>query len=119
MSSALDYLCTKDIVHNDIKPANILYDKRRGAVLIDFGLASFNGRACPGGTPWYVPLEFMTEGKRSFASDVFALGVTMLYLVKKTVLPELQGPAWVIANARGGAEDGDRMEAWLGKLYIV
>jgi serine/threonine protein kinase len=115
MSSALAYLEEKDILHNDIKPANILYDDSRGAVLIDFGLASFSGKVCNGGTPWYVPQEFMAEGKRGFASDVFALGVTGLYLLKRSPLPDSQGRPWAIQNAnrQSDTDDAMHMEAWL------
>lgn len=116
MSSALAYLKEKNMLHNDIKPANILYDESRGAVLIDFGLASFDGKVCNGGTPWYVPQEYMTLRKRGFESDVFALGVTGLYLLKRSSLPESQGRPWAVANAKLGTEDGSCMEVWLASV---
>lgn len=121
MSSALAYLEEKDILHNDIKPANILYDDSRGAVLIDFGLASFSGKVCNGGTPWYVPQEFMAEGKRGFASDVFALGVTGLYLLKRSPLPDLQGRPWAIRNAtaHSDTDDAKHMKAWLANVQTL
>ena len=60
MSSALEYLSIHGIVHNDKKPANITYSPERGAVLIDFGIATRDGdRRSNGGTPWYLPPEFV------------------------------------------------------------
>ncbi|RYP41521.1 hypothetical protein DL768_010487 [Monosporascus sp. mg162] len=53
MAQAFHDLRKQKILHNDIKPANILYSRERGAVLIDFGLASYDGEiARAGGTPW-------------------------------------------------------------------
>lgn len=90
MASALDYLCSQRILHNDIKPSNILYERNRGPVLIDFGLASCQGdQLCNGGTPWYVPQEFIDDSQRGFDSDIFALGVTLLYLLGKIPLPDV------------------------------
>ncbi|TLD08051.1 hypothetical protein PspLS_12109 [Pyricularia sp. CBS 133598] len=40
MSTAIFYIYRQKIVHNDIKPDNILYSPTRGAVLIDFGLST-------------------------------------------------------------------------------
>lgn len=37
MADALSFIHRKGITHDDIKPANILYSKDRGPVLIDFG----------------------------------------------------------------------------------
>ena len=38
IASALEYLYSLELGHNDIKPSNILLSKERGAVLSDFGL---------------------------------------------------------------------------------
>ena len=89
MASALAYLKTKNILHNDIKPANILYDRDRGPILVDFGLATDNISTHSGGSPWYLPPEFLNERKRGHKSDVFALAVSALYLSKRLPLPEV------------------------------
>lgn len=109
-SSALAYLKTKKVIHNDIKPANIAYSDR--AVLLDFGLGSRHDETT-GGTPWYVPPDFIIEGTRGARGDVWALGVTMLYVLGKIGLPE-KNRSWLIRDARKqGGEAHKRMTDWL------
>ncbi|PTB78016.1 kinase-like protein [Trichoderma longibrachiatum ATCC 18648] len=86
ISSALTYLARRGIVHHDIKPQNITYSVDRGAVLIDFGMAaSVTNTDEQGGTPHFVPPEYLIKDKRSrgLAGDVWALGVTMLCILRK------------------------------------
>jgi serine/threonine protein kinase len=55
-----------DNMFNDIKPGNILFSKEPGAVLCDFGLScqSALSRPTAGGTPFYVPPEYITIEQR-------------------------------------------------------
>ncbi|KAI8656496.1 Protein kinase domain-containing protein [Fusarium sp. Ph1] len=120
MASALEYLHGQNIQHNDIKPGNILYDRERGPVLIDFGLASsHDGQLCTGGTPWYVPREFIDDLERGPKSDVFALGVTMLYLLRKTPLPDTTQRGWIIYKAPRDSSETTLMEEWLSKVVTM
>ncbi|ROT39590.1 kinase-like protein [Sodiomyces alkalinus F11] len=139
VASALHYLHDRGLVHNDIKPANILYSPDRGAVLCDFGLSSpAHAPATTGGTPFYVPPEFIGGRLRGAASDVWALGVTMLYVMRKLPFPDARaGRAhprplyWMIADlnrpgggarqkpgaARGaGMSAVDQMMVWLSEV---
>lgn len=105
MATALSYVHGQGIIHNDVKPANILYSPARGAVLIDFGLSSElidDPRTNHGGTPWYLPPDYLTTGERGPSGDVFALGVVMLFLLRRLPLPELRSPPlhWIIADVR-------------------
>lgn len=86
-------------MHNDIKLANILYSPTRGAVLIDFGLSFVTGHPLPsGGTPWYLPPEFTENWRfRGPPSDIWALGVVMLWLLGRIPVPETT-PSWSIAH---------------------
>ena len=89
ISEALNYIHGRKLVHNDIKPANILYSPERGAVLCDFGLSTLAANSpTTGGTPYYVPPEFIGKKLRGTASDVWALGVTMLYVLRKITFPD-------------------------------
>lgn len=122
MTTALLYIHEQGIVHNDIKPANILYSPTRGAVLIDFGLSSElsnKTRIHNGGSPWCVPPDYLTTGERGPSGDVFALGVVMLFLLRKLPLPELRSPRlnWIIADVRTpgsgrGEEARESMNRW-------
>lgn len=91
---ALNYMHSRNRAHNDVKPANILYSRERGAVLIDMGLSTpTRSPGSAAGTPYYVPPEFLGNKLRGPAGDVWALGVTMLYALKKLPLPDARGSA--------------------------
>lgn len=81
------------IENNDIKPGNILFSPERGAVLCDFGLSSRVGLSpsTAGGTPYYVPAEYIDKKSRGKPGDVWAFGVTMLYVLRHTKLPDARG----------------------------
>lgn len=135
-ASALNYIHEKRLVHNDIKPANILYSPERGAVLCDFGLSTHTGNApTTGGTPYYVPPEFIGQKLRGMPSDVWALGITMLYVLRKIPLPDARGRHqhpkqlyWQIAElnrptsaqrpstGRAALPAAEQMRIWLGEV---
>lgn len=118
ITDALNFIHSKGITHDDIKPANILYSKQRGPVLIDFGWSS-NGYVHTAGSPWYIPPEYAKKGERGVAGDIFALGVVMLFLLGMIPLPELQSPPliWHISRLRGGGPETfaaiEAMNRWL------
>ncbi|CAK7567098.1 MAG: hypothetical protein SEPTF4163_005059 [Sporothrix epigloea] len=108
ISGALNYIHGRNLVHNDVKPANILFSRERGAVLCDFGLsteAKDSNLSLTGGTPYYVPPEFIGRKLRGPPSDVWALGITMLYVLRKIPFPDARGGRlhakplyWLIAD---------------------
>ena len=116
MASALDYIHGQGISHNDIKPGNIIFDRSRGAVLIDFGLSRRSLCDSTGGTPWYVP-RGSSQKQGAAKRDIFAMGVTMLYLLRETRLPERE-PQWNIFKAKTDPDSKDHvtMTAWLDKI---
>ncbi|PTB70917.1 kinase-like protein, partial [Trichoderma citrinoviride] len=108
ISSALAYLAAWNFVHNDIQPANIAYSGHR-AVLFNFRLASPSGSIVEGRSPWslwYLPPEFNKERVCSLAADVWALGITMLYLLGKMSLPDEEE----VPDARKGWKLGNDAE---------
>lgn len=116
IADALRYVHSRDIVHNDIKPGNILYSRDKGAFLCDFGMATpVNSKLPVGGTPYYIPPEFIGMNKRGPPSDVWALGVTMLYVLRKISLPESRANAeparrlyWLIAGVNNDRPDASQ-----------
>ncbi|KAI0183476.1 kinase-like domain-containing protein [Xylaria flabelliformis] len=100
IASALSHVHSKQKVHNDIKPGNILYSPERGAVLIDFGISTPRRQPAPtGGSPWYMSPEFMLHWKlRGPASDVWALGIVGLWMLGHIPMPEVTYPEWQIAD---------------------
>ncbi|KAF4124995.1 STYKc [Geosmithia morbida] len=135
ISDALSYLHGRNLVHNDIKPANLLYSPARGAVLCDFGLSTQTARPpLGGGTPYYLPPEFIGQKLRGPPADVWALGVTMLYVLRKIRLPDTRARPndprplyWQIAaihNANvphkqygNGQPAASQMRAWLVEVH--
>ncbi|KAJ5446469.1 hypothetical protein N7491_002551 [Penicillium cf. griseofulvum] len=116
IASALYFIHRNSIVHNDIKPGNILYSPGRGAVLIDFGLSFWDGNpSSGGGTPWYLPPEFLRDWKlRGPPSDIWALGVVMLWLLGHIPLPE-KTSKWLISSIHHSADKkaSTTMKQWI------
>ena len=89
VASALKYMHAKHLCHYDVKPDNILIDNYSNAVLIDFGISKNyddQGRETSG-TPigisdGYAPIEqYQGISEFSPASDVYALGATLYFLL--------------------------------------
>lgn len=58
------------VLHNNIKPLNISYSRERGAVLLDFKLATTSSEGTPSGCwHWYVPLDYITDHDRGSPAD--------------------------------------------------
>ncbi|KAM0460353.1 hypothetical protein ACHAPV_005144 [Trichoderma viride] len=120
ITDALNFIHSKGITHDDIKPANILYSKQRGPVLIDFGWSS-TGYVHTAGSPWYIPPEYAKKGERGAAADIFALGVVTLFLLGMIPLPELQSPplVWHISRIRGGGPETFAAVEAMNRWYTI
>lgn len=89
--SALKYLHSDEIrmAHLDLKPDNVLLDKKGNAYLIDFGLAAHfdektelvASRGKVAGTPEYMPPEAHLDGQEGPANDCYAVGILLHELV--------------------------------------
>lgn len=83
LCDVLEYLHSKDIIHRDVTPENIVVGEHEGARLIDFGAAHQFIEGITGtliGKQSYVAPEQL-RGKASKRSDIYSLGVTMNYLL--------------------------------------
>lgn len=78
---AVEYLHKRGVVHNDIKPDNILVSYSSNTLkLIDFGLADSDAEYALrtlGCTPCYASPELRERGEVDARSDIYSLGVVM------------------------------------------
>ncbi|URD94455.1 STYKc [Musa troglodytarum] len=94
VAQALEYLhegCDPQVVHGDVKAANVLLDGRMEAKLCDFGSARAgfsaavapprSARAMMVGSLGYVDPHYLRSGMVSKKSDVYSFGVLLLELV--------------------------------------
>lgn len=91
VASALKYIHSRNMMHLDVKPDNILLDSEGNAILIDFGISKHydkEGKATtltPGGyTPGYAAGSQMAGSKvNSFSPtlDIYSLGATLYNLL--------------------------------------
>lgn len=88
IASALDYMHSHKMLHLDLKPANVMLNKKGDAVLIDFGLTKeFDENGFPEssttvghGTPGYAPIEqsnYQVGQGFPVTMDIYALGATL------------------------------------------
>ena len=95
---ALEYIHDHNVLHLDVKPANILLRKDDTVVLIDFGVSKRYDESggqtstTPAGiSKGYAPIEqYKQGGLQSFApcTDIYSLGATMYKMLTGTTPPE-------------------------------
>ena len=80
LAAALEALHARDLVHRDVKPANVMVDERGAAALTDFGLARgtadtvLTKTGVVVGTVDYLAPELIRGQQADHSSDVYALG---------------------------------------------
>ena len=87
--NAVDHAHAAGILHRDLRPGNILVSSTGLLKVTDFGTSRFlesaaHGTTVIGSPPYMAPEQF--HGKAVFASDVYAIGVTV-YQMLTGVLP--------------------------------
>lgn len=110
------------VIHRDIKPSNILLANRSGnqigdVYLVDFGsvqtvASKEDGTITIVGTYGYIPLE-QFGGQTTIASDLYSLGMTLIYLITGT---HPAGLSYVNGQIKFTAEISNRLHRWLEKM---
>lgn len=110
------------IIHRDLKPSNILVTNRGNSIgtvyLVDFGsvqtvASKDNGTITIVGTYGYIPLE-QFGGQTTTASDLYSLGMTLIYLitgVHPAELPQVNGKVRFSSDGIS-----DKLSRWLKKI---
>ncbi|MGP4093172.1 serine/threonine-protein kinase [Nonomuraea sp. KM90] len=126
--SALEVAHAHGMLHQDVKPANILLDGDGSAMLTDFGIAAPMGgrgdRYGSAGSPGYMAPERLNEEPSGPASDLWSLGASLYTAVEGRAPFERELPAAVAAAvllhqapfpARAGRDLGGLLMAMLAK----
>jgi len=78
---AVDYLHHRGVLHNDLKPDNIIISPNGSAKIINFGLSGSDDsiyKWCPGGSDGYSAPEILAgKGHCGAASDIYSIGLLM------------------------------------------
>lgn len=82
IGDALAYAHQNEVIHRDVKPANILISREGGVKLTDFGIAKLVSQSLTGtgmilGSPFYMSPEQVRGEPADARSDLFSLGIVL------------------------------------------
>jgi serine/threonine-protein kinase len=102
--NALDHAHGQNVLHRDLRPANVLVSEAGMVKVADFGTSRFleiaaHGTTVIGSPPYMAPEQF--QGKALFASDIYSLGVTMYQMLTGGLPYETPSPADIQKLMRG------------------
>ncbi|KAM3314360.1 hypothetical protein ACQJBY_033288 [Aegilops geniculata] len=116
--NGLNYLHERNIVHRDIKCANILVHANGSVKLADFGLAKQTSKlnvlkSCKGTVYWMAPEVVNPKKTYGPAADIWSLGCTVLeMLTRQLPYPDLE---WTQALYRIGKGEPPAIPSGLSK----
>ena len=84
---AVQYIHSRQILHCDLKSANVLIDNNFNIKLIDFGLSNYMNEPPKGyiGTPRWMAPEILKGGQYTVSSDIFSYGMILMELITEKV----------------------------------
>jgi eukaryotic-like serine/threonine-protein kinase len=92
VAKALSAVHRAGILHRDIKAENVMREEGGRILLMDFGLSSLQQRQTNiAGTPSYMAPELFAGGHGTVATDIYAMGVLLYYLVAGEYPAKLSG----------------------------
>ena len=87
VGDALDYAHSRELVHRDVKPSNVLIDEQGNCLLTDFGISKMVGGTTKFtqtgaiiGTPEFMSPEQILGEELDGRSDIYSLGVVLYQL---------------------------------------
>jgi serine/threonine protein kinase len=87
VAAALAYAHKRDMVHRDVKPANVMINKENQVILTDFGIAKilsgpqFTASGAMIGTPAYMSPEQGLGEPGDARSDIYSLGIMLFQMI--------------------------------------
>lgn len=128
----VDYLHHRGIIHNDLKPDNILVTPTGAARILDFGLSASSDsayRGCVGGTDGYTAPEILRGDEPAGpASDIYAVGRLMELLfggraygriIRNCTQVEPSMRPCDVRALRRMIRRRDRMPLWVGAAVVL
>src|SRR5580700_2850366 len=95
----------RGVIHRDLKPQNIMLNKRGEPVIMDFGLAAvadqLTGAEARNGTPAYMSPEQLKGEEVTTKSDIYALGLVLYEIFSGKRAYEAQSIAELIKLQEG------------------
>jgi serine/threonine protein kinase len=106
MVLGLKHIHLHNLLHLDIKPANLFLTVEGHLKIGDFGLVQHLGECVYDmeGDSRYMALELLSEEASSvaFSADVFCLGATCFEMVCAVIVKQLKSEQWVSGSRAGG-----------------
>lgn len=101
---AVQHAHTQGVLHRDLRPPNMLVSEEGVIKVADFGTSRFvelstKGTTVIGSPPYMAPEQF--EGKATFASDIYALGVTIYQMLTGSLPYDTPSPSDLDRLMRG------------------
>lgn len=102
LATALEFAHSRNVIHRDVKPGNVLFDDSGNVYLADFGLAKLLGGAdltTSGallGTPNYLAPDWGGKGDPTASVDLYALGVMTYEMLAGDVPYKASSPVRVL-----------------------